>query len=141
MKQIKLPRKLPKSFEGLVRMHMPRAIHDDVEYENTQEVIDRLTSLPQLTEGQEEYLDTLSILFATYEDEHFSINNSKMDSVEVLEFLLEEHEMSSSDLGRILGDRSLGSRILCRKRSLSKTHIRKLCDHFHVSSDLFLDKV
>jgi antitoxin component HigA of HigAB toxin-antitoxin module len=50
---------------------------------------------------------------------------------------MERSGMSSSGLGRLLGDRALGSRILRGERKLSKEHIRRLCDRFHVSADLF----
>ena len=47
--------------------------------------------------------------------------------------------MTASDLGRMLGDRSLGSRVLNGRRRLSKEHIKILCGRFKVSADLFLD--
>lgn len=46
--------------------------------------------------------------------------------------------MNASDLGKLLGDRSLGSRILNGQRGLSKNHIRILAGHFSVSPALFL---
>ena len=54
--------KLPTGFAELVRQFPPQAIHDEVGYANMQEMIDRLTSLPKLTVGQTEYLETLTIL-------------------------------------------------------------------------------
>ena len=41
--------------------------------------------------------------------------------------------MSESDLGRLLGDRSLGHRILAGERELSKAHIRTLAAHFRLN--------
>jgi HTH-type transcriptional regulator/antitoxin HigA len=52
--------------------------------------------------------------------------------------LMEMSGMSESDLGRLLGERSLGNAVLSGRRSLSKSHIRALADHFKVSADLFL---
>ena len=46
--------------------------------------------------------------------------------------------MSVSDLGRLLGQRELGSKLLREERQLSKTIIVKLADHFHVSPAYFL---
>jgi antitoxin component HigA of HigAB toxin-antitoxin module len=45
---------------------------------------------------------------------------------------------SASDLGRLLGNRGLGSLLLTGKRGLSKTHIRKLSEHFKVPANYFL---
>ena len=56
----------------------------------------------------------------------------------MLEYLMEESGMTQADLGRLLGNRALASLILGRHRELSKTHIRKLADHFKVSAALFL---
>lgn len=41
--------------------------------------------------------------------------------------------MNESDLGRLLGDRSLGHRILNGERELSKVHIRTLAAHFSLN--------
>jgi HTH-type transcriptional regulator/antitoxin HigA len=133
-----LPRRLPSDLESLVRLHPPLAIHDEVAYRNTQEMIDALTSLPRLSKGQMQYLDTLTILFEAYEDEYHGLHESAVTPLAALRFLLKEHRMSASELGRLLGERSLGSKILTGERTLSKTHIRILADHFKVSSDLFL---
>jgi len=43
--------------------------------------------------------------------------------VERLRYLVEQSDMSASDLGRLLGNRGLGSVLLAAKRELSKTHI------------------
>jgi len=141
MKALKLPpsKDMPKRFEELVRMYPPRAIHDDSDYDNAQEIIDRLTSVPRLTKGQKEYLDTLSILFSAYEQEHEPILTDDISGIDALKYIMEQRDMSASDLGRLLGDRSLGSRILRGERELSKRHIRKLCGHFKIAAELLLD--
>lgn len=133
------PEALPEDFEGLVRMHMPRAISDEVEYENVQEILDRLTGVPKLTAGQKDYLDTLAILFEAYETAHPPFEGETISGVEMLKFLMKQNDMNASDLGRLLGDRSLGGRVLKGERSLSKAHIRKLCERFKVGPELFWD--
>lgn len=134
-----LPKELPKGFTELVMMHPPRAIHDDVEFRNVHEIMDRMTSTPDLTEGQKDYLDTLAVLFEAYEKEHPPFEDKPISGVEMLKFLMEQHGMNASDLGRLLGDRALGGRILKGERSLSKAHIRTLCERFKVKPDLFWD--
>ena len=49
-----------------------------------------------------------------------------------------EHDMSASDLGHLLGNRTLGAAILSGRRSLGKSHIKKLAEHFKVDPALFL---
>jgi HTH-type transcriptional regulator / antitoxin HigA len=130
---------LPGDFDSLVRLNPPAAIHDEVTYENAVELVNRLTSLPDLTEGQAKYLDTLSILIERYEDDTEGVEPQGVDALTALRFLMEDRGMSTSDLGRLLGDRSLGPKILNRDRALSKAHIKLLAKHFNVSPSVLLD--
>lgn len=131
-------RKLPPDFDSLVRLYPPRAISDEVEYQNMQEMIDALTCIPKPSKGQEDYLQTLVVLFADYEARMHAIDASDLTPLDMLKHLMEEHDMTASDLGRLLGERSLGPKILNGDRDLSKAHIRKLAAHFGVSADLFI---
>ena len=95
----------------------------------------------KLTTGQEEYLLALTDLVWAYEQQHDPVElrcGDHADGIDVLKMLLEERQMSASDLGRLLGKRQIGSAILRRERQLSKAHLLKLADHFHVSADLLL---
>jgi antitoxin component HigA of HigAB toxin-antitoxin module len=51
---------------------------------------------------------------------------------------LEQNDMTASDLGKLLGNRSLGSKILRGERELSKQHFRILTERFKVDAGLFL---
>ena len=73
-----------------------------------------------------------------YEAEHHAVECGKLTPVELLRAMMAEHGMSESDLGRLLGDRSLGHRILSGERELSKAHIRTLADHFALDPAAFL---
>jgi antitoxin component HigA of HigAB toxin-antitoxin module len=130
---------LPSDFESLVRLHPPAAIHDEVAYENAMDMVNRLTAAPKPTKGQRKYLDTLTILVERYEDESEGIVPQGIDALTVLRFLLKDRGMSASDLGRLLGDRSLGPKILNGERALSKAHIKILAKHFKVSPAVLLD--
>jgi antitoxin component HigA of HigAB toxin-antitoxin module len=130
-------KQLPGDFDSLVKVLPPTAIHDEVAYGNAMEVVDALSSLPKLTKGQAEYLDTLSILVEAYEDDHDGFDESEVSPLDAIRALLRENDMTCSDLGRLLGDRALGSKILGGQRELSKAHIRKLAGRFGVSTDLF----
>jgi antitoxin component HigA of HigAB toxin-antitoxin module len=55
-----------------------------------------------------------------------------------LRYVVETAGMSASDLGRLLGNRGLGSTLLSGKRELSKNHICILADHFHLDAAYFL---
>lgn len=117
-----------------------KAIHDDAHLTRAAKVIDELTTIPEerLTQGQADYLEALSELVHSYESTRHPADISDVDGIDVLALLLEENDMSASDLGRLLGNRSLGSKILRRERGLSKTHIAILAERFKVSPSLFL---
>jgi HTH-type transcriptional regulator/antitoxin HigA len=129
---------MPKTYAELVRLLPPRTIHDDVDLENVTEIIDRLAVLSRPSKDQADYLETLTTLVAAYEAAHHAIDVSKIGPLETLKFLVQEHGLNASDLGRILGQRQLGSAILRGDRQLSKTHIVKLAAHFGVSPGVFL---
>ncbi len=52
--------------------------------------------------------------------------------------MIELAEMTASDLGDLLGNRSLGSKLVRGEREPSKTHIRILAERFKVSPAFFL---
>jgi HTH-type transcriptional regulator / antitoxin HigA len=109
-------------------------------------VLDELSVIDEdrLTRGQADYLSVLTDLVEKYEDRHDPVHGVFEDGVAALEYLLDQHDMTASDLGRLLGNRQLGSAIVRRQRQLSKEHVLKLADHFKVSTDLLLrprDKV
>jgi HTH-type transcriptional regulator / antitoxin HigA len=135
-----ISRQIPKTYAGLVKLMPPRTIHDDVDLENITEIIDRLAVIDHPTKDQADYLETLSTLVAAYEDAHHAIDVSRLGPLDTLRFLLDEHGLNASDLGRILGQRQLGSAILRGDRKPSRSHILKLAAHFHVSPSTFLEE-
>jgi HTH-type transcriptional regulator/antitoxin HigA len=52
---------------------------------------------------------------------------------------MEQRGLRPADLTPLFGARSITSLVLNRKRELSKAHIRKLGDFFHVSPVVFLE--
>ena len=128
---------MPTEFHDLVAIHAPCAIHDKAGYDNALELVEALAMLPKRTRGQSEYLDTLSILIEAYEAEAEPIDDL-FKPIDILRRLMEEHSMSASDLGRLLGERTLGPKVLSGQRGLSKVHIRKLAAHFKLPADVFL---
>ena len=128
---------LPKEYEGLVRMFPLRPLHDKVDLDNASEITDAMAG-HDLNQDQEDYFAVLATLIDEYERAHVPQPRRKRDPVGNLAFLMEQHQMNTSDLGRILGQRELGSKLLRKERQLSKTIIVKLADYFHVSPAYFL---
>ncbi|MBW1738886.1 MAG: hypothetical protein JRJ69_15410 [Deltaproteobacteria bacterium] len=128
--------RIPTTMLGLQkRFFVLRPIHKKADYQNAMAVATDLSARTDLTCEQTDYLEVLTKLIADYEEKHFEM--SKHSPQEILKFLAEENGMSGSDLGRILGSRTLGPALLRGQRSLSKTHIKNLADYFSVSPALF----
>ena len=129
---------IPTDYDGLMKIHVLRPIHDKIELKNAAEIVDKLAVLDKRTEDQEDFLDALSTLIEAYEKKCMAKRLSKGGPIDALRFLLDEHEMSGSDLGRVLGCRTLGSAILNGTRRLSQTHIVTLAKYFSVNPSLFM---
>ena len=129
---------IPTGWKDLVEeLYLLKPIHTKGDYSRAMHFINLLAGRTDLTKDQEAYLESLSILIEAYEREHYEIQTGG-DPLETLTFLLEENGLSGSDLGRILGQRQIGSKILRGERKLSKTHIKKIADYFSVDASLFL---
>ena len=132
-------RSMPTTFAHLHALHSLRPIRDAVDYDNAVDLVDRLAVLDQRTPDQEDYLETLVALVGKFDDEHFAADLAQLTPLQVLDYLLDHHDMNSSQLGELLGNnRSLGGKILRGERQLSKAHMRILAERFCVSPALFL---
>lgn len=129
---------IPDTFEKLCLEYPPRPIHDSVSHDNAVEIIDALSGL-ELNDDQEQFLELLGNLVNEYEKNNLE-TLPDANPLDVLRFLLEDHNISSRELGRILGkDESLGSKILSGDRSITPEHAIKLANRFGVRPEIFLD--
>jgi HTH-type transcriptional regulator / antitoxin HigA len=125
---------------ALVRRFPLRPIRDEGDYDAALEVLDGLVTKDEgeLTAGERDYLDTLTLLVERYEDDHHRIDPGRSSPVETLKYLMDQSGMGVADLGRLIGSQPAASMIVHGRRDLSKAHIRKLADHFKVEPGLFL---
>lgn len=120
---------IPKTYSELVGLFMPWPLRDEVDYRNALVVLDAMAGF-KMNQDQEDYFDAIATFVEKYETVHHAIDSANMTPLQLIRSLMKEHDMSESDLGRLLGDRSLGHRILDGERELSKAHIRVLAKHF-----------
>ena len=132
--------RIPKTFTEMVReTYTLRPIHDDVEYDNVCGIMDVLAvNTARLNRDQHDFLDALVALVEQYDREQPPVCESHLTGLGALKFLLKENNMSASDLGRLLGHRTLGSAILSGRRRLTIAHIKKAAAYFKVDASLFL---
>lgn len=131
-------RRIDEDYLDLISELPLRPIRNDSVHRAAQAILDRLIGRPDLSGGQKDYLAGLVRFVEEYERERYGAQFEAMDSIEILKFLMEANDLSTSDLGDLLGSRGLASEILNGKRGLSKTHIRKLAKRFALDPELFL---
>ena len=129
---------IPTNWKKLVtELYLLRPISTKGDYNRAIHIVDMLAGRTDLNRDQADYLESLSTLIEAYENEHNNFDTDQ-DPIEILKFLLDENGLNGSDLGRLLGNRELGSKILNGVRKLSKRHIKILADRFSVEPGLFL---
>jgi len=106
-------------------------ISSDEHLETAGGVMDRLLAKPKLHQGEQSYLDALSDLVASYEDEHFPIEPAS--DADMLRHLLDAKGVSQAELHRQTGiSKSSISEVLAEKKPLSRPMMRKLAAYFQV---------
>lgn len=132
--------RMPTDYDALVRnVYTLRPIHDGVEYGNVGEILDVLAvNEGRLSRDQRDFLEALTALVEQYDRAQKPLCASPMRGLKALKFLLKENRMNGSDLGRLLGHRTLGSAILRGNRNLTVSHIQTLAKRFKVDASLFL---
>ena len=112
-------------------------IRDEVTYQRSLEQLNGLIDLVGTDEQHSLYslLDTLGILIEAYETEHVAIPEA--GGVDVLQYLMEEHNLTPDDLPEI-GSQDKVTEILSGKRDLNVQQIRTLSQRFQVSPAVFI---
>jgi HTH-type transcriptional regulator / antitoxin HigA len=136
-RHLSLPAETPETYEELVRLYPPRKIHDQVELENATEVADWI-ALRARNDAQLDYLELLGDLLDEYENAGKS--NRPSTPLEMLTYLVEENDLTTRELGKILGiDHSVAARILKGERAITIEHAKSLGARFKVDPKVFLE--
>jgi HTH-type transcriptional regulator/antitoxin HigA len=117
-----------------------KTLCNDREHAEAVRVLARLLGRPdgRLSAGERDYIEVLGRLMEEYANRKYPVVRRKYPPLDMVKFLMGEHQMTTSDLGRILGSMTAASLVLNGKRQLSKAHIRKLAARFKVDGGLFL---
>lgn len=133
--QYRLKGKGKDSYLDLILEFPLASIKSDQHLALAQEVIDQLLIRGKLDEGEETYLDALSDLVATYEDEHHAIEPAS--DADMLRHLMDAKGISQATLSRDTSiPKSMVSEVLAGKKPFSRQMIRKLADYFRVDVTL-----
>ena len=113
------------------------SIRDEKEYDKAITTLNALIDEVGTDEQHPLYelLDTLGTVIRVYEEKHHPI--PECSGIEVLKFLMEEHQLEPTDLSE-LGPSDIALEILNGERNLTVTHILTLAERFQVSPAVFV---
>ena len=99
--------------------------------------LDRLMKLgPRRRSEEGERLELLALIIEDYEKKAFPVRESTPQ--EIVEFFVDQHDLTAGDLAKLMGGRS--SLSLFRKgRPLSLGQIKRLRERLHIPPALLLD--
>jgi HTH-type transcriptional regulator/antitoxin HigA len=114
------------------------AIRSVDEYDRATDVVQDLLGRDDLNSDQVRYLDALIVLVSAYEAKVYDFDRKLMPPIQILKQLLEDNEMTTADLGRLIRSSSYASMILKGNRPISKAVAKRLAERFKVDAGLFL---
>ena len=114
------------------------AIRNEQEYDAAVErlnaLVDEVGDHPK--DPRYRLIETWGVLIQVYDREHHSLPEAS--GVEVVRFLMEQHELSQKDLPEI-GSQGVVSEVLAGKRKLNVRQIHNLAKRFGLPPRVFLD--
>lgn len=124
-----------------VRGTIIQEITNDDDYNRALALLDELTEAEGESPETERLIDQLCNAIKRYEDsaQQFADFNAQVAAIsgpQMLKFLMEQNHLTGSDLPEI-GDKTVVSRTLNGKRTLSSTDIQALAQRFHLNPGCF----
>ena len=119
----------------------PHVLRNQKEYDAAVSEVDRLLDEEPAPESEAyERLEFLSVLIQAYEDMHLP-EDPPPDAPSIVDFMLEQHGLSRSDLGGLIGGKNRVSEFFNGHRRLSLNQIKQLRQHLGIPADLLIDNV
>ncbi len=114
-----------------------RPIRSKADYEAAVAEVERLWEAEPGTDDGDK-LDILATLVEKYENEHWPIDTSRVDPIDMLNYLIDEGGHTQTELAELLGSRSRASEILNRRRALTVEMIFKISEAWKVPAELLI---
>jgi HTH-type transcriptional regulator/antitoxin HigA len=128
-----------RRYLNLVRQFPLRPIRSQRELDRAMKIAGHLATYDEgtLPPGEQDYLEALTVFIEDHQRRH-PVDVPEVTPLAMLKHLMEERDMSITDLGRIIGSQSNASLILSGKRAISRRVMRLLGQHFGVAPAVFL---
>ncbi len=127
-----------RKYGRLLTRTQPVVIKTEAEYDRIDAEIGRLLKkgYQRLTAEERALLELLTRLIENYDAEYETF--SRTEPHEILQTLLEQNDLTATDLLPIFKSRGYASEVLNGKRAVSKRIAKALGERFSVSANLFL---
>lgn len=128
---------ITERFQALVSIVSLSAIRTSKQYNKAVLTLNQLLDAGAADEKSPlaDLVNSLGSLIGDYEDAHRG--DSEVSPVTTLRFLMEQHQLTQSDLPEI-GSQGVVSEILRGKRELNVRQIKALTKRFHVPASVFI---
>jgi HTH-type transcriptional regulator / antitoxin HigA len=114
-----------------------RPIRTEADYDAAIAEIDRLWKAEPGTDDGDK-LSILAMLVEMYENERWPVDTSRLDPVDMLNYLVTDAGHTQAELAELLGSRSRASEVLSRKRALTVDMIHKISTAWKVPAELLI---
>src|SRR6516164_6890099 len=115
---------------------LPHVIHTETENQRCTAVLEGLLQKKNRTLEEKRLAELLTLLVEQYEEQRYALSRPA-GPIDIVRHLMDTNGLRQVDLLDVFGTASVVSEVLSGKRELSKAHIAKLSDRFHVSPALF----
>ena len=132
--------KLDRRYLNLVRQFPLRPIRNKRDLNRAMKIAGHLATYDEgtLPSGEQDYLDALTVFIDDYQRRH-PLDMPELTPAAMLKHLMEQHDMTVTELGRVIGSQPNASLIVSGKRAISKRVMRLLSEHFGVAPSVFMD--
>lgn len=125
----------PKEYAHLLGDALPHVIHTESENDRCTALLENLLRQKKRTAEEKRLAELLTLLIEEFEGKEYALPVG--DPIDMLRHLMDSNNLRQVDLLDVFGTASVISEVLNSKRELSKTHIAKLSERFHLSPALF----
>jgi len=125
-----------KEYAHLLENALPHVIHTEAENERSTQVLESFLRKKKRSREEQRLTELLTLLIEEFEERQYPMPR-KAGPIDLVRHLMDANGLRQTDLLDVFGTASVISEVLKGKRELSKTHIVKLSERFHVSPALF----
>jgi HTH-type transcriptional regulator/antitoxin HigA len=123
------------AYGALLLREKPEVIRGEEQNRLYIERLEKLTAKKSVTPAEKKLIALLTVLIEQYEARHDPVPDAEPTAI--VRHLMEEHKLRQKDMLDVFGTESIVSEVLRGKRGLTKQHIRRLSETFHVSPAVF----